>query len=379
MKIALVHSFYSSRQPSGENQVVVQQAELLQAAGHEVRVIGRSTDDEQTKPLFAARTALRLVTGADKAIAREIEGFEPDVIHIHNLFPNIGSRWISRFSSPKVISLHNYRAFCSSGTFFRGHEECFECPALGAHRAVLHGCYRDSRISTLPVAATRASFRKEVLQQVDAVLTTSEASDLVLRNLLSNTVTTHLLPNPGPDSGSPPQSLQERKGWIAAGRFDVEKGFQQLLAHWPTSHQLTILGDGPLADRLRVDGYKRGIRVEPGVPISSFRELLSTFRGLIFPSVWLEVAPQVVVEALRVGLPVIAYQGNSVARFVQQAQVGLAYSSKEDLQLCLGEIESQYSSFSSSAYNYYVQNLRPEIWTKSVLNLYSRLLDLSAA
>ena len=111
MRIALVHSFYSSQRPSGENQVVVQQAELLQAAGHEVCVIGRSTDEERTKPLFTLRTAVRLVTGVDKAITREIESFDPDVVHIHNLFPNIGFRWISELSPPKVISLHNFRAF----------------------------------------------------------------------------------------------------------------------------------------------------------------------------------------------------------------------------------------------------------------------------
>jgi len=379
MRIAIVHSFYSSQRPSGENQVVVQQADLLRAAGHEVRVVGRSTDDERTKPLFPLRTAVRLVTGADNAITREIQGFDPDIVHIHNLFPNIGFRWISELSPPKVISLHNYRAFCSTGTFFRDHKQCFECPELGAHRAVWHGCYHDSRVSTLPVAASRASFRKDVLQRVNAVLTTSEASDSVLRNLLGNTVTTQLVPNPGPDSGIPPQRLEERKGWIAAGRLDEEKGFQQLLADWPTAHELTIFGDGPLTDRLQADGLEKGIRVEPGISISHFRERLSTFRGLIFPSRWLEVAPQVVVEALRVGLPVIAYRENSVAKFVEQTHVGLAYSSKEDLRLCVEQLEAQYSSFCTSAYNYYVDNLRPEIWTESIINLYYQLQDSSTS
>ena len=50
MKIAVVHSFYSTRQPSGENVVVQLQARALQEAGHEVSLIAAQTDRLESEP-----------------------------------------------------------------------------------------------------------------------------------------------------------------------------------------------------------------------------------------------------------------------------------------------------------------------------------------
>ena len=59
MRIALVHSYYSSRVPSGENRVVDAQARALRDVGHEVQVVAELTDRRlrrRTYPLEAAFT-----------------------------------------------------------------------------------------------------------------------------------------------------------------------------------------------------------------------------------------------------------------------------------------------------------------------------------
>ena len=47
MRIAVVHSYYSNRQPSGENVVVDLQVGALRRAGHEVHVVARAADPVQ--------------------------------------------------------------------------------------------------------------------------------------------------------------------------------------------------------------------------------------------------------------------------------------------------------------------------------------------
>ena len=45
MRILLVHNRYRSGAPSGENRVVDQEGEALEALGHEVVRFGRSSDE----------------------------------------------------------------------------------------------------------------------------------------------------------------------------------------------------------------------------------------------------------------------------------------------------------------------------------------------
>ena len=55
LRIALVHSFYRSDSPSGENAMVEAQAAALRRRGHEVRLLAASSDDVAGSPPKAAR------------------------------------------------------------------------------------------------------------------------------------------------------------------------------------------------------------------------------------------------------------------------------------------------------------------------------------
>ena len=176
----MVHSFYSTALPSGENRVVEDQVAALREAGHDVLLVKQDTDDLQGA-LYGPRTALNVAMGGGFDPTSELKEFSPDVVHVHNLFPNISSRWIPGWQGPVVVTLHNYRAMCSNGLFFRDGQICTECSSQGVSRAIIHGCYRGSRIATLPVALSRASSRRHFLPGATAVLTPSELSDAVVQ------------------------------------------------------------------------------------------------------------------------------------------------------------------------------------------------------
>lgn len=63
MRISVVHSFYGSASPSGENFMVDNQVAALSEAGHDVQLIDVRTDDLQGHPLYKVRTALTVATG----------------------------------------------------------------------------------------------------------------------------------------------------------------------------------------------------------------------------------------------------------------------------------------------------------------------------
>jgi len=92
VRIAVIHSFYSSRTVSGENIVVKGQIEALKSKGHEVELFARYTDLEEQNLTYGLRSALRVITGLGFNFKKEIEKFDPELILVHNLFPNISTR-----------------------------------------------------------------------------------------------------------------------------------------------------------------------------------------------------------------------------------------------------------------------------------------------
>ena len=63
LRIAVVHSYYSSRQTSGENQVVDQQVDVLRSAGHTVTLVARRTDDLAGHRSYSLKAAATVATG----------------------------------------------------------------------------------------------------------------------------------------------------------------------------------------------------------------------------------------------------------------------------------------------------------------------------
>jgi len=374
LRIAVIHSFYSGSQPSGENSVVLDQASQLNDAGHAVMVIGRHTDHESQRPGYMVRSAWGVTTGRGTDPSNEIRAFRPDVVHIHNLFPNLGTRWVRQWIGPVAVSLHNYRFACANGLLFRNNQQCCECPDRGMLRSVIHGCYRDSRVASIPLAVSRRADQKRVLARADAVITTSHASDSLLRSIVTPPMKTYVVPNFGGGEAVTPLAARHRRGWIALGRMTPEKGLLELARAWPDGHSLTIIGDGPQFTEIQESVGGREINVHSSVGREEMRTLLPKFIGLVFPSQWPEVAPQVIVEGMRVGLPVVAFRDNGVAEVVSESGAGRLYGDAASLTLAVQDVSSNCEEFSKLATDYYSKYWRPEVWLASMERVYADII-----
>ena len=103
--------------------------------------LSRSTDQEAAgQSLYPVRAAYRTVTGRGPDPTPMLAAFAPDIVHIHNVVPNIGVDWAKRWPGPIVHTIHNYRPLCSNANLFRDGEKCTQCPdgkPLSRHRARL--------------------------------------------------------------------------------------------------------------------------------------------------------------------------------------------------------------------------------------------------
>ena len=335
MKVLIAHNRYRSAQPSGENAVVDDEARLLAAHGCDVELVQVRSDEiadwpAQKKALLPARTVWSR-TGR-RIVADAIERFGPDVVHVHNTFPLLSPTALraARASGAAVVAtLHNFRPLCGAATFERDGKVCTSCLGRTPLPGIVHGCYRDSRLATVPLAAMIATHRVVGTwrNSVDRYVVPSEfARSLYVR---AGWAPERLLvkPNTAPDPGL--VRTGAGRGFVALSRFSHEKGLDTLLDAWRTAaidEPLTLIGAGDLDGELRARAH--GLRNVEFTGQLSQRDALGRLAGaraLVVPSRWFEVFPRTVVEAYALGVPVIASHIGSLADIVEDGVTGLHF------------------------------------------------------
>ena len=374
MRIAVVHSFYSSAQPSGENRVVEDQVEALSQAGHQVELIRQDTDHLQDG-FYAPKTAVNLLRGAGFDPSKALLRFNPDVVHVHNLFPNFSTRWVSGIYAPIVVSLHNYRSVCSNGLLYRDGNICHECPDKGNHRAIVHGCYRDSRLATIPIALSRSRNQQDLLTGATGIVTTSELSDRAIRRFVPLELSTHMIPNFIDQVDLIHAAPTRPRKWIAMGRFAPEKGFLDLVRDWPHSEQLLVVGDGELEEHIKAAAKDKRIKFLSSVSRETLREMLAQSFGMIFPSRWYEADPQVVAEAMRVGVPVVAFHANTSAELVSATGSGAVYQDRVSLEAALASVVENRNQMSAAALGEFQRRWTKAAWLAKIESLFELVVE----
>ena len=374
LRVAVVHSYYSSRQPSGENIVVDLQIEALRRAGHAVEAVARRTDDLEHARTYPVTAALRVASGRGASPRAQIESFAPDVVHVHNLFPNFGRRWALQPGPPLVTTLHNYRPMCPAGTLFRDGASCTLCPDDGdARHAVIHSCYKDSKLATWPVARSTKFGADPLLTAAERIFTLNDdmreryaAIGVPADKLVS---VPNFVPDPG-DAGS-----HDGGYWLYVGRLSREKGILQLLQHWPGEHRLKVAGAGPLEAEVATAAGP-AVELLGQVPSERVRELLAGAKGLVFPSLWPEGLPTVYLEALAAGTPVLASPESVVGRLVAEQGTGLVH--RGALADDLAEADQLFPRLHDRCRTTYADSYTEAAWVRTVEGHYREVIATRA-
>jgi len=323
VRIAVLHSRYLSGPASGENRVVLDDAQLLTEAGHEVR---SWTPSPGTGIVEQAKAGAQAVWSVD-AVARVRElvaDWGAQIVHCHNLFPLLSPAVIREASAQGaavVMTLHNYRLMCLSGSFFRDGHICEECLGHPPWRGVVHRCYRGSTMASGTLATSLAVHRGlNTFERVDRFLA---VSDFVQRKHIEAGISQERVVV-APQFAWP---TERREGpgdyFLYLGRLTQEKGANALIDAWaPGLGRLVVVGDGPEMAHLRAAAAPN-VEFRGLVPASAVPALLRGARALLVPSLWDDAAPRSVTEANAAGVPVLASRIGGLPESVRDGESGL--------------------------------------------------------
>lgn len=340
--VLLVHNFY--QRPGGEDSVFRAEGAMMRERGHTVHeyTVHNDAVANLSRPALAAATIWN--RSSEAAIDRAVATSGAAVAHFHNTFPLISpsaSCAARRRGAGVVQTLHNYRLFCPAGMFFRDGEQCEAC--LGAPvpwRAVMHGCYRQSRSAT-SVAVSMLTFHRAIGTYDRGVDVYVALTEFGRRKFIEGGLPAERIvvkPNAVADPGV---GRHAGGNVLFVGRLTPEKGIEDLLLAWRRVHartpeaRLTIIGDGPCANLVSGD--------VPGVTWLGWRSPDEVIRQmqdaaiLVFPSIQREGFPMTIVEAFATGLPVVASRFESMLDIVRDGEVGRLYRhhDEEDLAAVL--------------------------------------------
>ena len=240
MKILLAHNYYGSAAPSGENQVFEAERDLLRQRGNEVDEFVRHSDEIRGKGAYGVLAGALSVPWNPWSVAamrRKLDSFSPDVVHTHNTFPLISPGIFHAIGNraARVLTLHNYRLFCPAAIPMRDGKVCTEfIDRRSSAPPMRHGCYRNSRLATMPLAFS--VWLRRILgtwtKHVDAfiALTEFQRERMIEAGLPADLV--HVKPNFYPGNPSTVAWTDRRSSVVFAGRLTEEKGVLALVNAW---------------------------------------------------------------------------------------------------------------------------------------------------
>lgn len=350
MKILLGHCFYRSSAPSGEDSAYKNEKKLLLDNGLDIIAYEKYNDELSDQGLFK-----KIKTGFDyiwsaaayDETSKIIKKNKPDIAHFHNIFPQMSASVYQACQDnqvPVIQTLHNYRYLCTNGVFMRNGKPCEDCLSKTLLSSVIHGCYRESRIATLPMAGMIAynRFHNNFNNLVDTYIALTEFAKAKFIDGGIAAKKIHVKPNFVSDSGQ----LENNYGnyIVYVGRLSSEKGVKTLFEaakkfkHIP----LKIIGDGELRMQLETLQIQYGLNIEflgyqqKDAVISAIKRS----RFLVLPSECYEGFPVTIAEAFSCAKPVIASDIGSLSEIIRDDITGKKFlpGSADALAACVNQL-----------------------------------------
>jgi glycosyltransferase involved in cell wall biosynthesis len=371
----------------GAEKHAVGLARLLRSRGHEVRFLSTrddanverdgafvpptGTDFWRGQPPLRQRADVAAAAlwnrGAAGAMEALIERFDPHLVHLHDIYPQLSVAPLvvaTRHRVPVVQTLHNYELMSASPTDHRG-------------RWLDDGdAARSVRWLRTALAVTRRTVH---VPRVAAWIAVSRfVADAYARRGIRAEVLENFIEAPARDSRPP---FEDRSGIVFVGRLAPEKGVRDVLAlaHEVPEIPVEVVGRGPLAEEVTAAARRLGNLTYAGeLDGAEVSQRLAGARLAVLPSRWEEPAGLVALEAMVAGTPVVAYATGGLAGYVRDAGAGpvvpvaagaLAAASRE-----LYDDRVAWTGHAAAGHDAAVTTHSPERYVERLEHVYERLL-----
>lgn len=388
MRILIIHTYYKLK--GGEDSVVANETELLRSAGMEVEQLSFSN---------SGSTLIKLLQvpfnySSYRKTIRKMQEFKPDAVHIHNLHFGGSAAVIyavKKLHVPIVMTLHNYRLLCPSGSLYHNGQLFLSSLKPGfAWQAVRNGVYQNSKVITFWIAASMYLHEKlGTWKKIDRFILLGQHSkdlfagsgfrDFADRMVVKPNFCFSLPQSAGTVASAVPSvGIPDKKCFLYIGRLTEEKGVPVLLKAFASSgYSLNIVGTGPLEDLVKDYSIRYpNIGFVGAQPREKVYELLDGAAALIFPSVWYETFGMVVIEAFSKGVPVIAPDLGNIKNMVADGLNGLRFKAGDENDLrekivFFGQLGTkEKEDYRKNARQSYLDRYSPEANAAQLIKLY---------
>ena len=251
MKILLVHNYYRHR--GGEDIAFDDLKEMLARNGINVQIYTRNSKSirgisGKLAPLLSLFYSLK----TKRDLKKLITGFNPDIAHIHNIYPFISRSVydvLYQNNVPIVQTMHNYRFFCAGGLCLDRGAICEKCENL-SFKNIFTDCRKDSRLYNFLLALNLYFLRKgNIYSRVSGFIALSKfvKSKMIDIGIDGNKI--EVISN----IRDLPEELRDKETrlkpyFLYIGRLSFEKGIMELINVFGSLQnvRIKILGDGPL-------------------------------------------------------------------------------------------------------------------------------------
>ncbi len=393
MKIVVAHNYYGRGALGGESIVFNQEIQILREAGHSVSTIEHKNSELLDLPLVE-RVFTPFKFGFNKEVYQEAYElfleFKPDIVHVHNykfvLTPAIFQA-AKKLNIPTILTLHNYRLICPAGQLRRFRNICEECITQNPIRSLWRPGCSSSYCGRILQYLFFLQTRQRIIDNVDLFIALSDFSRSKFLEAGFPASKVEVKPNfifdPVCDDNVKSCNEEMQFDAIFVGRLSEEKGIKFLLDSWKKLNcKLTIVGDGPCSEIVK-SHLTENIIYLGEQPHNKTIQLMKKAKFVVFPSVWYEGLPIVILEALALGKPVIASNLGGRYELIEHSRSGYLFN--------LGDMESfgRYvikldtspslcEFLGKRARQLYEERFRPQTNLERLIEIYKRAIRLNS-
>jgi len=375
MRVLQIHNKY--RHYGGEDVVVDNEFKLLTNNGFKVSQLFFNNEEISPINLFHNKDAFQITSN-------KIDEFNPDVIHVHNIFYNASPSVLKaakKKNIPVVMTLHNYRLLCPGALFLRDSKVCTKCKNISLPiYGIKHKCFQDSYIKSALLASFIGlnKINNTWANTIDKFIVLTPFIKKLIANSSLNITEKSIIVKPNSTDDLLNKSYDKRtNSFLFIGRLSKEKGVDVLIeAFNKMPHiNLDLVGDGVLLKNLKIKA-KSNIKFH-GVQNKAFiAAMLEKTKALIFPSIWYEGLPNTLIEAFSSGTPVIASDLDNINEIVVSGFNGLTFEPNNPNDLV--DKVLNFSKNNTEQYSHNARKLFEETYThkknfENLSKIYSNL------
>lgn len=320
---------------------------------------------------------------AKKKIARVLDDFQPDIVHLNNInfqltpsvIPEIKKRGI-----PIAETVHDVQIACPNHRMYIEETQrvCSECKINSYSSCIKNKCVHGSALKSAAAAAESYLYHKKgTYNLVDRYICPSRfMADAIISGGIDKSKIT-VLHNFSDIQDNTQRDADSEKYILYFGRLSIEKGIKTLIdaVKELPDIQLILAGTGPLEEiacgekNIKAVGFKSG---------EELKSLIRNAQLAVCPSEWYENCPMSVVEALSLGTPVICSDLGGSKELVEDGKTGLVFEAgnKEKLKeaiITLYDNPALIEQMRSACLAASTNNI--EKYSDTLLDIYTELLN----